>query len=106
LDGWLTTLIELEQNYISSFIILTFCFSDVVEFLKGYSPPLAILGPFSRSQQNTEIIFEEKMAPFFSPTNKIKLNTLQTRLHAKQVQKDNEKQHLLKPKKTRRTLTP
>jgi hypothetical protein len=43
------TLVELEQNCISPFVKLTFFSSEFVEFLIGYSPPLAILGPFSRS---------------------------------------------------------
>jgi hypothetical protein len=46
LDRSLATLVELEQNCISPFVILTFCSSKFVEFLIGYSPPLAILGLF------------------------------------------------------------
>jgi hypothetical protein len=47
LDRWLATLVKLELIRISPFVILTFCSSEFVEFLIGYSPPLAILGPFN-----------------------------------------------------------
>jgi hypothetical protein len=46
LDRWLATFIELEQNYISSFIILTFCSSEFVEFLIGYSSPSSHIRTF------------------------------------------------------------
>jgi hypothetical protein len=46
LDRWLATLTELEQNWISPFIILTFCSSEFVEFLIGYSPPSSHIRTF------------------------------------------------------------
>jgi hypothetical protein len=50
LDRWLATLIELEQNCILPFIILTFCFSEFVKFLIGYSPPFSHIRTFPRGE--------------------------------------------------------
>jgi hypothetical protein len=52
LDRWLATLIELEQNCISPFIILTFCSSEFVEFLIGYSPPSSHIRTFYQPNSN------------------------------------------------------
>ena len=46
LDRWLTILVELEQNCISPFSILTSYSSVFVEIFIGYSPPSSHLGPF------------------------------------------------------------
>jgi hypothetical protein len=57
LDRWLATLVNLELIRFSPFVILTFCSSEFVEFLIGYLPPLAILGPFGRSLMDTCYMF-------------------------------------------------
>ena len=44
---WLATLVELEQNCISLFSVLTSCSSVFVEIFIGYSPHSSHLGPFS-----------------------------------------------------------
>jgi hypothetical protein len=39
LNRWLATLVKLEQNCFSPFVILTFCSTEFIKFLIGYSPP-------------------------------------------------------------------
>jgi hypothetical protein len=56
LDRWLATLVKLEQNHISPFVILTFCSSEFVEFLIGYSP--------SSSHIRTFQVVSEPWSPF------------------------------------------
>jgi hypothetical protein len=48
---WLAILVELEKNCISPFVILTFCSSEFVKFLIGYSPHLTILGLFTWEEE-------------------------------------------------------
>jgi hypothetical protein len=54
LDKWLATLVELERNCISPFIILTFCSSEFVEFLIGYLPPFSHIRTFHHSPRDRE----------------------------------------------------
>jgi hypothetical protein len=55
---WLTTLIELEQNYITSFSVLTSCSSEfVVNFYRLFTPS-SHLGPFKWYQSQGHRLIE------------------------------------------------